>query len=268
MADVFISYNQADRKTARLLEAGIASRGWTVWWDREIQVGQNFRPVIDQALDSARSVLVIWSGSSVGSDWVCAEAEEGRKRGLLFPVRLDDAKIPLVFRELQAADFRNWDGNYQYPEFKSLLATLARHLGGVPELPVSEAIRSIKKFCAQRRATIREVVLPQNQTTTTNFVFARADDGAGCVYCHLAGSYIGQTFYVRKGISYYYHVHIGGPASQLGLPVSNEELVDPHGFPTTYFEHGYIEWSHETGVARAAIFTPGGEQEIGTPLKL
>lgn len=37
-----------------------------------------------------------------------AEASEARRRGKLVPVTIDDAKPPLVFRQLQTADFTGW----------------------------------------------------------------------------------------------------------------------------------------------------------------
>ena len=40
MADVFISYANEDRDTARKLAAALEARGSSVWWDRKIQAGQ------------------------------------------------------------------------------------------------------------------------------------------------------------------------------------------------------------------------------------
>ena len=87
----------------------------------------------------------------------------------------------------------------------------------------------------------------------------------GAVYCHASGGRIGEVYYVRQGIGIYYHRHVGGPQSPLGLPISNEELVDPTSLPTSYFEGGFIDWSPKTARARAMLFTPEGEKPFGTP---
>ena len=55
---------------ARLLEA----TGWSVWWDRDIPVGRTFDEVIEEALDAARCVIVVWTEESVASRWVKTRA--------------------------------------------------------------------------------------------------------------------------------------------------------------------------------------------------
>jgi hypothetical protein len=49
----------------------------------------------------------------------------------------------------------------------------------------------------------------------------------------------------------------------LGLPVSNEELLDGAGYPTSFFENGLIEWSPKTWEAQAYIIGAGGRQKLG-----
>jgi hypothetical protein len=39
---VFISYAREDRSDAQALAAALSRKGWNVWWDREIRVGQSF----------------------------------------------------------------------------------------------------------------------------------------------------------------------------------------------------------------------------------
>jgi hypothetical protein len=46
MPDVFISYASADRDRARLIAEVLATKGWSVWWDREIPPGKSFDEVI------------------------------------------------------------------------------------------------------------------------------------------------------------------------------------------------------------------------------
>ena len=79
MSDIFISYNKDDRPWVEGFANALASRGWSVWWDRSIPTGESFDLVIKQALTSAKCVVVVWSERSVNSDWVKAEAEEAKK---------------------------------------------------------------------------------------------------------------------------------------------------------------------------------------------
>lgn len=124
MADIFISYASEDRERARLLAAVLEQHGWSVWWDRKIPVGKSFHQIIEEAIDQARCVVVIWSKYSVSSDWVRNEAEEGKRKNILAPVLLDDARIPLGFRHIQAANLSHWQPAQPSFEFDGLLDSI------------------------------------------------------------------------------------------------------------------------------------------------
>jgi tetratricopeptide (TPR) repeat protein len=108
MTDLFLSYASEDRESAKALVREFESQGWTVWWDRLIEVGSSFDKSIEDAIDSALCIVVIWSNSSIGSDWVRAEASEGLARNILVPILLDDVKPPLLFRQKQAISLLEW----------------------------------------------------------------------------------------------------------------------------------------------------------------
>jgi hypothetical protein len=128
VADVFISYASPDRERARVLASRLEEQGWSVWWDREIQPGRPFDEAIEEALNSASSVIVLWSNASVKSDWVKAEAGEAAEKRLLVPALIERVKIPLRFRQFQAADLTGWTGASDDVEFCKLLASVARLL--------------------------------------------------------------------------------------------------------------------------------------------
>ena len=82
MHDIFISYASEDRPRVKPLVDALQQKGWSVWWDRTIRAGRTFDRVIEAALDDARCVIVLWSQTSVESDWVRTEAEEAKRRGV------------------------------------------------------------------------------------------------------------------------------------------------------------------------------------------
>jgi hypothetical protein len=127
-SDIFISYAQEDRPAAQRLAQPLEALGWAVWWDRVIAAGRTFDEVIEEAIESAKCVVVLWSKSSVRSRWVRAEAEEGASRGVLVPVMIEQAKIPLAFRRIQAADLIGWDGS-RTPGLERLIADIASLIG-------------------------------------------------------------------------------------------------------------------------------------------
>src|SRR6185436_19822014 len=81
--DVFLSYAREDLSTVKALVSDIEAEGLTVFWDRHIQLGQQWSDVLDRALREARVVIVVWSTASVKSTWVKAEATEALALGRL-----------------------------------------------------------------------------------------------------------------------------------------------------------------------------------------
>lgn len=125
MSDVFISYANNDRETARRLAEAIAEHGHTVWWDRNIPPGRTFDEVIQKALAEAKCVVALWSKSSIASNWVKAEADEAAKRDILVPVFIENVTAPFEFRRIHAANLVGWSGDRSSPEFQSILAAIA-----------------------------------------------------------------------------------------------------------------------------------------------
>ena len=104
LADIFISYSQTDRQTARELAGFLESCGYDVWWDYDLVGGIQFQKQIKEQLAKARAAIVVWTPRSVESEWVIDEAEEAKHAKKLLPVRtpdLDFKAIPLGFRQLQ-----------------------------------------------------------------------------------------------------------------------------------------------------------------------
>jgi WD40 repeat protein len=124
--DVFISYAREDRPKVEKIANALTQKGLHVWWDPKIQTGSGFRQEIAEALSTTRSVLVIWSRNSVGSRFVCDEADEGAAREILFPALIDNVDIPLGFRQIQTADLTHWRGNLNDPALKAFVSTVAQ----------------------------------------------------------------------------------------------------------------------------------------------
>jgi type II secretory pathway pseudopilin PulG len=126
--DIFLSYASADRQKVAPIVAALEKTGWKVWWDRAIPAGKTFDQVIEEALDGARCVVVVWTEASAASQWVRTEASEGHHRRVLVPVMLGAVKIPLEFRRLEAAVLTDWDGSAEHPEFQNLCAAISERV--------------------------------------------------------------------------------------------------------------------------------------------
>eukprot|EP01035_Chromulina_nebulosa_P000056 gene56-90_t len=95
LADIFISYSRTDKPLVAPIVAALEAKGWSIWWDMDLAPGEEFDDVTAAALESARSVIVVWTPISVASRWVRGEARVGADRGVLMPVRFQDAKQPI-----------------------------------------------------------------------------------------------------------------------------------------------------------------------------
>lgn len=133
MADVFFSYTRVDRARIIPLVKHLETNGISVWWDNRLNTGEQFRERIEKELDLAKCVIVAWSATSVDSAWVVDEAEVGRKRSILLPVLLDAVEMPLGFREFQAANLVNWQGNPDDPELQKLVESVHALVGRGPD---------------------------------------------------------------------------------------------------------------------------------------
>lgn len=151
MTDVFISYSRADRDRAQTVARALEKQGFTVWWDRKIPPGRTFDEVIQEALQRSSCVIVLWSTTSVKSDWVKEEAQNGAARGVLVPVLIDDVPIPLGFGRIQTANLVGWRGDLDHPEFEQLSRSVAE-IGGLQLDTRSMTIRPRESSAQQPRA--------------------------------------------------------------------------------------------------------------------
>jgi hypothetical protein len=135
MPDVFISYKKEDLARVEPIARGLAAAGYEVWWDHRIPPGRTYRDVIGAALSEAKCVLVVWSTLAAQAQWVLDEADEGKKRGVLLPVLIDDVDIPYGFRQIEAARLVGWTGDARHPEWVGVLDSVSHFVKRSPGGP-------------------------------------------------------------------------------------------------------------------------------------
>lgn len=158
MTDVFISYASEDREKARKLASALEACGWSVWWDRKIKAGQTFDQIIEHELETAKSVVVLWSKASISSEWVKNEAATAAERSVLVPALIDTVKLPLEFRRRHAADLIRWDGDISDAGFQALCDGIAATTCMTPVSPLSDStIRRKASFHWNKRRVVTSV---------------------------------------------------------------------------------------------------------------
>lgn len=163
MTDIFLSYTERDRDTARRIAEVLGSAGWSVWWDRRIPAGETWRSVLEQALEEMRCMVVLWSAKSIESEWVYEEASEGRRQGKLVPVLIENVRPPAGFREIQAADLTGWDGSPDFAGLRMLLSDL-ENLLGQPAVSTADKVVSAGRHSARQAGADNDPDLPYDTT--------------------------------------------------------------------------------------------------------
>lgn len=117
----FLSYSRADQASATQLAAALRAAGFDVWWDTLIEAGAAFAKSIEAAIERCDAVVVIWSKTSVASDWVLDEAATGRDLRKLVPVSIDGTLPPMGFRQYQSIDLSHWGGDPGAPQIAAIV---------------------------------------------------------------------------------------------------------------------------------------------------
>lgn len=74
----------------------------SVWWDKNLQVRDDFRETIAIELDGVTCVIVLWSALSVvPGNFLLSEASRAQQRKVLLPVLIDAVQPPLGLDQLQ-----------------------------------------------------------------------------------------------------------------------------------------------------------------------
>ena len=272
-----------------------------IWDDTRIAAGIQWHAEIRQAIAAARVAVLLISADFFASDFITKNELPplllaAEKSGtVIVPVIVSASR----FARTQLAEFQALNDparglvGMSKAEQEEILDELSRRIdqllvgstaqigavglrvppaalaaGALPsnphltQLSIGSATQLISDYATSRHIQIGPIESAPRSLFNTRSFRARADDGKGVVYCHADGKYEGHTFYVRKGIGWFYEQVLLGAASRLGLPTSSEELADGTGYPISYFEGGYIEWSPKTTVARAVATTSNGVQTL------
>lgn len=121
---MFLSYDHEDTALARPLASAMEKAGHSVWYDRHIHGGAQYSRKIEQALDAADAVVVLWSSRSLDSAWVRDEAADGRDRGKLVPLSIGGVTPPMGFRQFQTINLGEWKGRGKVPHIADILEAI------------------------------------------------------------------------------------------------------------------------------------------------
>lgn len=119
-AHIFISFKTEERMAAFHLKEALNEAGFKVWWQEEIQCGQEWHGEIDKAIVEAGAIIVLWSKQSMHSQWVKHEASQAIVRSVYAPVRIEPMEIESPYDRIQATDLIKWEGDTKHAGFQNL----------------------------------------------------------------------------------------------------------------------------------------------------
>jgi adenylate cyclase len=70
MAHVFISYARSAEAKAQQVAEALRGLGYGVWRDDDLPAHRGYAQVIEERLEAAKAVVVIWSADAARSEWV------------------------------------------------------------------------------------------------------------------------------------------------------------------------------------------------------
>lgn len=91
--DVFLSYNRRDAKRAAEIAESLRAANFTVWFDKNIQSGSDWREEIQRKISRARCVVLYWSKHAEKSWWVAYEAFSAQQLDKLIITSFDDINV-------------------------------------------------------------------------------------------------------------------------------------------------------------------------------
>jgi hypothetical protein len=147
MADLFISYKSDDRPQVQLLVMALRKHGFSVWWDRDIEIDAPWEQTIERELRGAKASVVVWSPAAVVSNNVKSEARWARKEGKLVQVFIGHCDPPLFFGEHQGVNLEGWRGDTADHRFLTVAAAVTAIVEGKrPPRGVGYAPRSRQRW--------------------------------------------------------------------------------------------------------------------------
>jgi hypothetical protein len=125
--DVFLSYNSSDKRNVFALARRLKNDGIKVWYDDwEIKAGDDIYLKIEQGLAMSRTLVLIVSSHTFGSDWPVMEyttslfRDPCNKQRRFIPLLIENCTIPDTIRRFKYIDWRNQDAK----QYKNLLRTI------------------------------------------------------------------------------------------------------------------------------------------------
>jgi adenylate cyclase len=125
-----VSYARSAEPHAKTIARILQGRGYSVWWDENLPAHRAYSEVIEERLNSAKAVLVIWSREGTKSEWVRAEADAARHAHKLVQLSIDGVLPPMPFNQIQCPSLCDWSADAEDPAWRRIEDSIAELVRG------------------------------------------------------------------------------------------------------------------------------------------
>jgi serine/threonine protein kinase len=130
-----ISYCHKDRPFVVKLADALKARDCAIWFDEGIQPGEDYSGRIQQKIEDAAAVLVVWSSNSCDSKWVKAEGLKAFDLGKkVIPVLKEPCSLHVPFNADQFTNLSDWT----FDAFAPPISKIVSALPPMPKQPSSQ----------------------------------------------------------------------------------------------------------------------------------
>lgn len=143
---------------------GLRSEGLDVFFDGDMKSGSSWVDELNERLQAAHIIVVVWSQGSIASPHVNAEALIGLERQALAPVLIEaGVKLHVPFNVLQTADLSDWTGgaSLEWRKFANTVSERVATSRATRPLSSANALSdNMQAALGAARARVNELVDP------------------------------------------------------------------------------------------------------------
>ena len=132
MSEIFVSYARSTADQAQQVVEALRASGYSAWRDDDLPPHRPYSEVIQERLDQAKAVIVLWSDEAVRSQWVRSEANRAREADKLVQVSIDGAVPPMPFEQIHCVGLRGWSGELEAPAWRKVAQSVSDLIGREP----------------------------------------------------------------------------------------------------------------------------------------
>ncbi len=184
--DIFLSYRRTDREFAAQLVRELEKRGLTVWYDADIEGGQDWREEIVTALQASKMLVILFSES-------CNESRQLKKE-LAVADSFEKPVVPILIENCrpkgaylyELAD-RNWIEAWPEPHSRiNELVGLLTALAGKAPAPAAQPSPTLTGGLASPAPQAEATIVANDEAPV------REEGGKAAAIASLASAYIGK----------------------------------------------------------------------------